>query len=123
MKSRTFLVVDDSLAMIKRLTMVLEGLGHRVIGSALDGREAIAKVNALRPEVVTMDIQMPEMDGLEATRQILREQPDLPIIIVTAHGQESTVVDAIGAGARHFIAKPIETEKVRLVLNKVFADD
>ncbi|QEL55143.1 response regulator [Chromobacterium paludis] len=123
MGQKSFLIVDDSPAVIKRLGMILESLGHRVIGSAANGREAIDLAKTLRPDAITMDIQMPEMSGLEATRHILREQPGKPVIIITAHGQESTVVDAIAAGAKYFICKPIEKDKVAEVLDKVFRDD
>ncbi|MEJ8673669.1 response regulator [Chromobacterium amazonense] len=123
MRKKSFLIVDDSPAVVKRLSMILESLGHQVVGSAANGLEAIDKARSLRPDAITMDIQMPEMGGLEATRHILHEQPDRPVIIITAHGQESTVVDAIAAGAKYFICKPIEKEKVEDVLNKVFRDD
>lgn len=122
MKKKQFLVVDDSLAVIKRLTLILEGLGHEVVGSAANGAEAVTRAEELQPDAITMDIQMPQMDGLEATRRILQNHPDKPVIIITAHGQESTVVDAIGAGAKYFICKPIEKEKVSEVLRKVFGD-
>lgn len=123
MKKRSFLIVDDSPAVIKRLTLILEGLGHSVIGSAMTGAEAVEKALTLKPDAITMDIQMPQMDGLEATKRILHEQPDKPVIIITAHGQESTVVDAIGVGAKYFICKPIEKSKVDEVLNKVFGEE
>ncbi|CAK0751764.1 Chemotaxis protein CheY [Gammaproteobacteria bacterium] len=123
MKKRRFLIVDDSLAVIKRLTLILEGLGHEVIDSARNGVEAIAKTRELQPDAITMDIQMPEMDGLEATKRILNDNHNMPVIIITAHGQESTVVDAISVGAKYFICKPIEKDKVREVLYKVFGDD
>lgn len=123
MRQKTFLVVDDSLAVIKRLSLILEGLGHRVVGSAVNGFEAVERAKSLQPDAITMDIQMPEMDGLEATKRILSELPDKPVIIITAHGQESTVVDAIGVGAKYFICKPIEAGKVEEVLCKVFPAD
>jgi two-component system chemotaxis response regulator CheY len=122
MNKKRFLIVDDSLAVIKRLTLILESFGHEVVGSAVNGIEAIAKTHELQPDAITMDIQMPEMDGLEATKRILRDIPGKPVIIITAHGQESTVVDAIGAGAKYFICKPIEREKVGEVLRKVFGE-
>ena len=122
MNKKRFLIVDDSLALVKRLTLVLEGLGHEVVGSAKNGIEAIRMASELQPDAITMDIQMPEMDGLEATKQILKDHPDKPVIIITAHGQESTVVDAITAGAKYFICKPIEKDKVREVINKVFGE-
>ncbi|MBD8527219.1 response regulator [Pseudomarimonas arenosa] len=120
MKPRTFLIVDDSPAVIKRLSLILESLGHEVVGTASNGVEAVAMAQALKPSAITMDIQMPQMDGLEATKRILHDYPDKPVIIITAHGQESTVVDAIGVGAKYFICKPIERDKVLEVLNKVF---
>lgn len=123
MKKRSFLIVDDSLAVVKRLTLILEGLGHQVIGSAKNGIEAVEKARELKPDAITMDIQMPEMDGLEATKRILQDQPDQPVIIITAHGQESTVVDAIGVGAKYFICKPIEKDRVAEVLVKVFGPE
>lgn len=123
MKPRTFLIVDDSPAVIKRLELILEGLGHRVIGTAMNGSEAVEKAQTLRPDAITMDIQMPQMDGLEATKRILTDDPGRPVIIITAHGQESTVVDAIAAGAKYFICKPIEKDKVGEVLGKVFGAD
>lgn len=120
MNKKTFLIVDDSPAVIKRLTLILESYGHSVIGTAATGIEAVEKARELKPDAITMDIQMPQMDGLEATKRILHDQPDKPVIIITAHGQESTVVDAIGVGAKYFICKPIEKEKVGEVLDKVF---
>lgn len=120
MTAKTFLIVDDSPAVIKRLTLMLESLGHRVVGTASTGAEAVEKAGQLRPDAITMDIQMPQMDGLEATKRILHEHPEWPVIIITAHGQESTVVDAIAAGAKYFICKPIEKDKVAEVLDKVF---
>ena len=122
MNKKRFLIVDDSLALVKRLTLVLEGLGHEVVGSARNGVEAVQMAKELEPDAITMDIQMPEMDGLEATKLILRDHPDKPVIIITAHGQESTVVDAISAGAKYFICKPIEKDKVREVIEKVFGE-
>lgn len=122
MNKKRFLIVDDSPAVIKRLTLMLEALGYEVAGSASNGLEAVEKAQELQPDAITMDIQMPEMDGLEATKRILQHHPDKPVIIITAHGQESTVVDAIDVGAKYFICKPIEKDKVKEVLDKVFGN-
>jgi two-component system chemotaxis response regulator CheY len=122
-KKKRFLVVDDSLAVTKRLSLILESQGHEVIGTAKTGVEAVEMAARLNPDAITMDIQMPEMDGLEATKRILVNQPDQPIIIITAHGQESTVIDAISAGAKYFICKPIEKDKVNAILVKVFGEE
>lgn len=123
MNKKRILVVDDSPAVIKRLTMIIESLGHEVVGTAANGLEAIARSRELQPDAITMDIQMPEMDGLEATTHILRDSPDKPIVIITAHGQEKTVLKAISIGAKHFICKPIDKDKVAEVFNKVFAQN
>ena len=123
MNPQRILIVDDSPAVIKRLTLILGELGHQVVGAAGTGHEAIAKTGELRPDVITMDIQMPEMDGLEATRRILSEHPEQRIVVITAHGQESTVVDAISAGAKYFITKPIEKAKVAEVPDKVLGGE
>ena len=123
MNKKRILVVDDSPAVIKRLTMIIESLGHEVVGTAVNGIEAIARSRELQPDAITMDIQMPEMDGLEATTHILRDSPDKPIVIITAHGQEKTVLKAISISAKHFICKPIDKDKVAEVFNKVFAQN
>ena len=122
MSKKRFLVVDDSPAVIKRMSLVLESLGHEVVGSAVNGNEAITKTDELMPDAISMDLQMPELDGFEATKRILAKHPDKPVIIITAHGQERTVVKAIDAGAKYFITKPIEKDKVAEVLRKVFGE-
>lgn len=78
MNTKRILVVDDSPAVIKRLTLIIESLGYEVVGTAVNGLEAIARSRELQPDAITMDIQMPEMDGLEATTHILRDSPDRP---------------------------------------------
>lgn len=120
--SKRFLVVDDSVATRKRLGAFLKKLGHEVVGEAADGIEALEQYNKLKPDVVTMDIQMPEMDGLEATRKLMEENTDTPVIIISAHGQEHTVLQAIEAGAKFFINKPFDEEKIQEVLKKVLGE-
>lgn len=114
--------MDDSLATRKRLGTFLKKLGHEVIGEAANGLEAIEQCKKLKPDVVTMDIQMPEMDGLEATKKLMEENANTPIIIISAHGQEQTVLQAIEAGAKFFINKPFDEEKIREVLEKVLKE-
>lgn len=113
------LVVDDSASAIKRLTSQLESLGHDVIGSASSGEEAVAKCETMQPDVVMMDIKMPGMSGLEATKKILALSPDTAIIVVTAQGQEAILQDAIAVGARYYITKPFDKEQVKQALLKV----
>lgn len=120
MDSLSVLVVDDSLITIKKLCTYLAELGHKVINTASTGREAVAAYANDKPDLVTMDITMPGMDGIEAARQILSRFPDAIVIMVTSHGQEAMVMNAIKAGARGYILKPIDKERLRHVIDQAF---
>jgi len=113
------LVVDDTLFMRVKLKALLQSLGYDVIGEASNGQEAIDQFRLLKPDITTLDITMPEMDGLTALRQIRALDPNATIVMISALGQETMVVDAIRAGARHFIVKPFEDAKVKEVLEKI----
>lgn len=113
------LVVDDSVSAVKRLCALLESLGHDVVGSANSGEEAITKCQELKPDVVTMDIKMPGMDGLETTAKLLELCPSITVIAITAQGQETMLQDAIAIGAKYYITKPFEQEEVKRVMNRV----
>ncbi|HET6373422.1 MAG TPA: response regulator [Candidatus Polarisedimenticolia bacterium] len=118
--SARVLIVDDALFMRSMLRDILAGTQrYEVVGEAGDGREAIEKYETLHPDIVTMDIVMPEMDGIEAIRQILGKDPRATIVVCSALGQEALVIESIGAGARDFIVKPITPEKVIKVLDKI----
>ncbi len=110
------LVVDDSLITIKRLSSMLLALGHQVVGTAGTGIEALAAYEACRPDLVTMDITMPDMDGIEATRLIRERHPDALVIMVTSHGQEKMVLDALKAGAKGYVLKPFRQDKLQEVI-------
>lgn len=114
------LVVDDSPIITRKLTMMLELLGYKVLKSAATGREAITAYRACRPDVVTMDITMPDMDGIEATRAIVQEFPDAKIVMVTSHGQEKMVFDALKAGAKGYVLKPFDGQKVHEAIQKAY---
>ena len=116
------LVVDDSLVIRAKMRGFLIKLGHSVIGEAKDGREAILMYKELNPDLITMDITMPDMDGIEATRRIIDENPDALIIMVTSHGQEKKVMDAIDAGAKGYVLKPIRLEKLDSTIDSVVAN-
>lgn len=118
MDSMNILVVDDSPIITRKLTMMIELLGYKVVKTAATGREAIAAYRAFRPDVVTMDITMPEMDGIEATRRIIGEFPDAKIVMVTSHGQERMVIDALKAGAKGYVLKPFDGHKVSEAIQK-----
>ena len=117
------LIVDDSLITVKKLRMMVEQLGHRVAGTAGSGAAALSAYRELSPDLVTMDITMPGMDGVEATRQILVDFPDARIIMVTSHGQEKMVIDALDAGAKGYVLKPIRPEKLADMITKVGGRD
>jgi two-component system chemotaxis response regulator CheY len=115
------MVVDDSGLTVKKMVKLLEELGHEVAGVATTGLQAVESYAALAPEMVTMDITMPDMNGIEATSRIMAADPNARIIIVTSHGQEQMVMDAIEAGAKGYILKPVKKEKLAETLETVAA--
>ena len=106
------LIVDDSRTSRKILREILENDGHEVIAEAVNGEEGVEKFKELRPDLVTLDITMPLLDGIEALRQMKEVDADAQIIMVTAAGQKNKMVDAIKLGASEFITKPFETEQI-----------
>jgi two-component system chemotaxis response regulator CheY len=114
------LVVDDSLIIRKTLSMELENIGCEVVAKAQSGQEAILLYNQCQPDLVTMDITMPIMSGIEALKAIKKINKNAKIIMVTSHGEEKLVLDAISSGAKGYILKPINQEKLIAVINKLF---
>ncbi len=114
----TVLIVDDAKFMRMVLRRILTSQGHTVVGEATNGEEAVEMYAKLRPDVVTMDIVMPKLNGIEAVRRIMQFDPSAKIIMVTALGQETFVLDAIKAGAREFIIKPFRNEEIIKVVAK-----
>lgn len=121
MRPLRVMVVDDSGLTVKKMVKLLEELGHEVAAVANTGTQAVAEYPAVAPDMVAMDITMPELNGIEATRRIMAADPDARIIIVTSHGQEQMVMDAIEAGAKGYILKPVKLEKLRETLETVAA--
>jgi two-component system chemotaxis response regulator CheY len=113
------LLVDDSKTSRKILRGILEENGHEVIGEAVNGEEGIDKFKELHPEITTMDITMPVMDGLEALRQIIEYDKNAKVVMVTAAGQKTKMVDAVKYGAAEFLAKPFESAQIIEIINKV----
>lgn len=113
MKSLKFLVVDDSIITVGKITAMLAEMGHQVVCTAGTGAEALKAYKECMPDIVTMDITMPDMDGVQATRLIVEEFPDASIIMVTSHGQEKMVLAAIDAGAVGYVLKPVRIEKLQ----------
>ena len=106
------LIVDDAAFMRKLLTDTLAGSGHEVIGEAATGQAGVEQYQALRPDLTTLDITMPEKDGLTALREILSFDPAARVIMCSALGQESKVLESVRAGARDFIVKPFNADRL-----------
>jgi two-component system chemotaxis response regulator CheY len=115
------LVVDDAAFMRKMVGDALTAGGHEVIGEAGDGREAVESFRQLRPEVTTLDITMPEQDGLQALREIVSLDPSARVVMCSALGQESKVLEAIKSGARDFVVKPFKPDRVLEAIEKALA--
>lgn len=108
----TVLIVDDALFMRMMIRDILSKDGFEVVGEAENGVEAVERYKEMRPDLVTMDIVMPEMDGIEAVRQIMKIDPNAKILMCSAMGQQPLVVEALEAGAKDFIIKPFQPSKV-----------
>ncbi|MBF0112170.1 MAG: response regulator [Desulfamplus sp.] len=117
--SLNFMIVDDSGITTRKMAKVLEELGHNVVGVARTGREAIETYMTVNPDMVTMDITMPDMNGIEATKYICSEYKDAMIIMVTSHGQEQMVIDAIKAGALGYVIKPFKPETLKASIDRI----
>ena len=115
------LVVDDAAFMRKMVSDALVKGGHEVVGEAGNGNEAVARYQELRPEVTTLDITMPEKDGLQALQEIMAMDPGARIIMCSALGQESKVLESIKLGARDFVVKPFQAERVNEAVGKALA--
>ncbi|MCH8837247.1 MAG: response regulator [Candidatus Marinimicrobia bacterium] len=117
----TVLVVDDSRTMLLIMRKLLGDFGHEVVAEAANGKEAIVAYETHNPDLVTMDINMPVMDGVTAVQQIVKRHPDAKVIMVSAYGHSKMVLKAIAAGAKHFLVKPIIAERARKVIDEVLA--
>ena len=113
------LIVDDSKTSRKILKGILEHEGHEVVGEATNGQEGYEKYKELSPELVTMDITMPVLDGIGALKKIKGEFPDSKVIMVTAAGQKTKIVEAVQYGVNDFVSKPFEPEQLATVIKKV----
>ncbi|WP_373601191.1 response regulator [Paraclostridium bifermentans] len=113
------LIVDDAAFMRMSIRNMLESNGFEIVGEAENGVMAIEKYKELQPEVVTMDITMPEMDGLEALREIKKIDPAASVVMVSALGQEARMKEAIIYGAKGFIVKPFKEEIIVSALAKL----
>lgn len=117
--AKRILITDDALFMRVTLKNILTKNGYEIAGEAANGRESVELYKTTRPDLVTMDITMPEMDGISAVREIRSFDPNAKIIMCTAMGQKNMVMEAVSAGARDFIVKPFQPEKVLEAVNKL----
>lgn len=116
------LIVDDSNMIRSRISRVVQNGGMTsvtLVGLARNGMEAVRIAKATKPEVVTMDLTMPEMDGIQCITQLLRDQPKLNILVVSALSDKSTAIAALKLGARGFVAKPFTDDELRIALLEV----
>jgi two-component system chemotaxis response regulator CheY len=117
--NKSVLIVDDAVFMRNMIRELLAGAGFDVVGEAANGVEAVERWRELRPDVTTMDIVMPFRSGIEATREIVEFEPGAVVVMCSALGQESLVMEAIEAGASDFIVKPFKPEEVLGVVRRV----
>jgi two-component system chemotaxis response regulator CheY len=115
------LVVDDAAFMRKMVTDALTKGGHEVIGEAGNGTEAVEQYQTLKPDLTTLDITMPEKDGLSALRDIMAMDPSAKVIMCSALGQESKVLESIKLGAKDFVVKPFQADRVLDAVGKALA--
>ncbi len=119
MSGKNILISDDAAFMRMMIKDILTKNGYEVVGEAENGAIAVEKYNELKPDLVIMDITMPEMDGIEAVKTIKGNDPDAKIIMCSAMGQQAMVIEAIQAGAKDFIVKPFQADRVLEAVKKV----
>lgn len=112
------LIVDDAAFMRMMIKDILGKNGYTIVGEAENGHKAVELYSVLKPDLVTMDITMPEMDGITAVKEIRKIDPKATIIMCSAMGQQAMVIDAIQAGARDFIVKPFQPDRVLEAIKK-----
>ncbi|HZG83109.1 MAG TPA: response regulator, partial [Brevibacillus sp.] len=115
------LIVDDAAFMRMMIKEILSKNGYTVVGEASDGAQAVEKYKELGPDLVTMDITMPEMDGIAALKEIKKMDPNARVIMCSAMGQQAMVIDAIQAGAKDFIVKPFQADRVLEAIKKTLS--
>ena len=115
------LVVDDAAFMRKMVKDALAKGGHEVVGEAGNGVEAIARFQELKPDLMTLDITMPEKDGLAALAEIMGADPSARVVMCSALGQESKVLEALKLGAKDFVVKPFQADRVLEAVGKALA--
>ena len=119
--AKRILIVDDAVFMRMKLRDILEKNGYEVAGEAQNGQEALDKYKVEKPDLVTMDITMPDVDGLDGLKMIMKADPNAKVVMCSAMGQQGMVMDAIKSGAVDFIVKPFDTERVIKSLDRALS--
>jgi two-component system chemotaxis response regulator CheY len=117
--SQTVLICDDAIFMRTMIGDILTQAGFQIVGEAETGVQAVEKYRTLKPDLVTMDIVMPDMGGIDAVREIIKEDPAAKILMCSAMGQQALVIEAIQAGARDFVVKPFQPSRVLEAVQRV----
>src|SRR5256884_5910005 len=118
-----YLVVDDSVFARKNIMKLLESFGGQLAGEAGDGMTAITEYERAKPDIVLMDITMPQMEGIESAEKIVQQNPDARIVMVSSVGYQENIVAALQRGARHFVQKPVKPEVLYEVIKYVLGED
>lgn len=118
--SGSVLICDDALFMRAMLAEIMKQAGFTVVAEASTGAEAVTMYRRLKPTLVTMDIIMPDMGGIDAVRAIVKEFPEAKIMMCSAMGQQALVIEAMHAGARDFVIKPFQPSRVLEAVQRVF---
>ncbi|MGZ8458548.1 MAG: response regulator [Gemmatirosa sp.] len=119
--SRTVLICDDAIFMRTMVGDILQQAGFEIVGEAESGVQAIEKYRALKPDLVTMDIVMPDMGGIDAVREITKLDPQARVLMCSAMGQQALVVEALQAGAKVFVVKPFQPSRVLEAVERILS--
>lgn len=117
--AHTVLVCDDASFMRMMITDILTEAGFEIVGEAKNGVQAVEKYHELKPDLVTMDVVMPDKSGIDAVRDIIKSDPSAKILMCSAMGQQALMADAIQAGAKDFVVKPFEPSRVLEAMNRI----
>jgi two-component system, chemotaxis family, chemotaxis protein CheY len=118
-----YLIVDDSVFARKSLARLIESFGGQIAGEASDGLSAIAEYARTKPDLVLMDITMPQMEGIEAVDRIVQAHPEARIVMVSSVGYQDNILAALQKGARHFVQKPVKPDALYEIIRYVLNDD